>query len=236
MLSFLDGIRATEAANGITFLSVVLRMTVAIICGGIIGVEREHKRRPAGFRTHILICMGAAMTTMTSQYLYLNLRLFTDMARLGAQVIAGMGFIGAGTIIFTKQRQVKGLTTAAGLFTCAIIGLASGAGFYEAAVCATILIIIAEVLFSRLEYFILANSKAMNIYVEYVEADCLDNVIRMLKNSEINILNLQITKNGTKTNSTSTAIFSLQINRRTKHEELLTEISRSEGILSAEEL
>ena len=114
--------------NYIDWLTVAVRLVTAIICGGVIGLERERKRRPAGFRTHILICLGAAMTTLTSQYLVLNLHMFTDMARLGAQVIAGIGFIGAGTIIITKRRQVKGLTTAAGLWAAAIVGLCCGAG------------------------------------------------------------------------------------------------------------
>ena len=76
MLSIFDGLR------DVTLLSITVRMLLAVICGGIIGIEREYKRRPAGFRTHILICLGAAMTTLTSQYLYLNMHYFTDMARL----------------------------------------------------------------------------------------------------------------------------------------------------------
>ena len=107
MLPIFDGLR------DVTIASVAVRMVLAVICGGIIGMEREFKRRPAGFRTHILICLGAAMTTLTSQFLYLNMHYYTDMARLGAQVVAGMGFIGAGTIIVTLRQRVKGLTTAA---------------------------------------------------------------------------------------------------------------------------
>lgn len=235
MLHFLDPLRSMEA-GGLLIWSVLLRTTIAILCGGAIGIERDYKRRPAGFRTHILICLGAAMTTMTSEYLYLNLHLFTDIARLGAQVIAGIGFIGAGTIIVTKQRQVKGLTTAAGLWTCAIIGLASGAGYYEAAVFATLLILLAELVFSRFEYYILASSKALNIYIEYSDADSLDAVLKMLKASDITIIDFEITKNGAKSNSNSMAILSLQTSRRTEHDALLTEISRTEGVLDVEEL
>lgn len=109
MLSLFDGLRE------VTLASAFVRLTLAVLCGGIIGMERSYKRRPAGFRTHILICIGAAITTLTSQYLYLNMHYFTDMARLGAQVVAGIGFIGAGTIIVTRRQRVKGLTTAAGL-------------------------------------------------------------------------------------------------------------------------
>ena len=127
MQAFLNMIRFTESFN---MWGAVIRMLLAVICGGLIGIEREHKRRPAGFRTHILICLGASLTTLTSQYIYLQLDMFTDLTRLGAQVIAGMGFIGAGTIIVTKRRQIKGLTTAAGLWASAIVGLAVGAGYF----------------------------------------------------------------------------------------------------------
>mgnify|MGYP000579793177 FL=1 len=127
MLSVFDGLRS------VTTLSVFVRLACAFICGGIIGIERSYKRRPAGFRTHILICIGAAITTLTSQYLYLNMHYFTDMARLGAQVVAGIGFIGAGTIIVTKRQNVKGLTTAAGLWTSAIMVWRSAAAFMRAA-------------------------------------------------------------------------------------------------------
>ena len=121
MLSIFDGLR------DVTVVSITLRLVLAMICGGIVGMEREYKRRSAGFRTHILICLGAAMTTMTSQHLFLNMHYYLDMARMGGSVVAGIGFIGAGTIIVTQHQRVKGLTTAAGLWTVAIVGLALGA-------------------------------------------------------------------------------------------------------------
>ena len=148
-------------------LSTTLRMLLAVVCGGLIGLEREYKRRPAGFRTHILICLGAAMTTLTSQFLYLNLHYYTDMARLGAQVVAGIGFIGAGAIIVTRRRRVKGLTTAAGLWAAAIVGLCLGGGFYEGGIFATALILAAEMFLSKLEYRMLDNAPEVNLYMEY---------------------------------------------------------------------
>ncbi|MCQ2479646.1 MAG: MgtC/SapB family protein [Clostridia bacterium] len=226
MLSSLDFLRE------ITTLSVLVRMFVAVLCGGAIGVEREHKRRPAGFRTHILICLGAAMTTMTSQFLYLHMGLYTDIARLGAQVIAGIGFIGAGTIIVTKRRQVKGLTTAAGLWTCAIIGLAIGAGYYEAGVIATALILFAEIFFSRFEYWVIVNSRNLNIYVEYESNDSLDNVIRYLKQNRVILLDLEITRSG----NNSCAILQLQLPKKVSHDKMMTAINATEGILNVEEL
>lgn len=226
MLHFLDPLRE------VTTVAVLVRLFFSMICGGAIGIEREHKRRTAGFRTHILICLGAAMTTMVSQFLFREMHLYTDIGRLGAQVIAGIGFIGAGTIIVTKRRQVKGLTTAAGLWTCAIIGLCVGAGYYEAAVLATIIILLAEIFFSRFEYWVLDNARNINIYVEYSGTDKLDNVIRTLKTYRVIILDLEITKSG----QNSCAIFQLQLPKKLSHDKLMTVVSTSDGIISVEEL
>ena len=226
MLEFLNPLR------DVTTVSVLVSMFFAVLCGGAIGIEREHKRRTAGFRTHILICLGAAMTTMISQFLLYNMHLYTDIGRLGAQVIAGIGFIGAGTIIVTKRRQVKGLTTAAGLWTCAIIGLAIGAGYFEAALLSTIIILLAEIFFSRFEYWVLENAKNINIYVEYTGNENLDSVIRLLKSYRIVIIDLEITKSGVN----SCAIFQLQLPKKVSHDKIMTSISASEGIISVEEL
>ena len=113
-------------------LAITARLVLAVICGGVIGLEREVRRRSAGFRTHILICMGSAITILTNLYLYQVMHLFTDISRMGAQVIVGVSFVGAGTIIVTRRHRVKGLTTAAGLWAASIIGLACGAGYAAA--------------------------------------------------------------------------------------------------------
>lgn len=226
MFEFLDPLRE------VTTVSVFIKMFLAVICGGAIGIEREHKRRTAGFRTHILICLGACMTTMVSHFMFSYLHLYTDVSRLGAGVVAGIGFIGAGTIIVTKRRQVKGLTTAAGLWTCAIIGLAIGAGYFEAALLSTIIILLAEIFFSRFEYWVLENAKNINIYVEYTGNENLDSVIRLLKSYRVVIIDLEITKSGVN----SCAIFQLQLPKKISHDKVMTAISASEGIISVEEL
>ena len=230
MLSIFNGLRT------VTMLSVAVRMLLAVACGGIIGIEREYKRRPAGFRTHILICLGAAMTTLTSQYLYLNMHYYTDMARLGAQVVAGIGFIGAGTIIVTRRQRVKGLTTAAGLWAAAIIGLALGGGFYEGGIFATILILLAELLFSKLEYRMLENAPEINLYMEYTDKRCLENVLKLYRELNLKILNLEITRSTGSDKHNACAIFSLRLNKRCKVEQLVAKVSGTEGVVSVEEL
>ena len=230
MLPIFDGLR------DVTMASITLRMVLATICGGIIGVEREYKRRPAGFRTHILICLGAAMTTLTSQFLYLNMHYYTDMARLGAQVVAGMGFIGAGTIIVTRRQRVKGLTTAAGLWASAIVGLALGGGFYEGGVFATLLILSAELLFSKLEYRMMENAPEVNLYMEYTGKPCLESVLRLYRERELKVLNMEITRSTGSENHNACAIFTLRLNRKCSAEQLLTEMNAISGVVSVEEL
>ncbi len=231
MIEALNFLRGSQ----LDLLSVTVRLFLAVICGGIIGIERERKHRPAGFRTHILICIGAAMTTLTSQYLVLECGLYTDMARLGAQVIAGIGFIGAGTIIITKRRQVKGLTTAAGLWTAAIVGLCCGAGYYEGAVITTVVVILAELVFARLEYIIISHARSVNIFVEYSESGKLGTIVDTIKKSGAFILDLEITKNTTESKNPC-ATFSLQTPRKISPQVLMTRIAKLEGIVSVEEL
>lgn len=230
MLSVFDGLR------DITMLSVTVRMLLAVLCGGLIGLERAYKRRPAGFRTHILICLGASMTTMTSQFLYLNMHYYTDMARLGAQVIAGIGFIGAGTIIVTRQQRVKGLTTAAGLWAAAIIGLAIGGGFYEGGLCGTIIVLLAELYFSELEYRILDHAPEINLYMEYRDKECLDRVLYLFRISRLKLQNMEITRATGSDKHNACAIFSLRLNKNCSIKELLERVKLIEGVVSVEEL
>lgn len=230
MLSVFDGLR------DVTIASVALRMTLAVICGGIIGIEREYKRRPAGFRTHILICLGAAMTTLTSQYLYLVLGQYTDMARLGAQVVAGIGFIGAGTIIVTRRQRVKGLTTAAGLWAAAIIGLALGGGFYEGGLFATVLIMVAELFFSRVEYRMLKNAPEVNLYIEYSDNRTMDVLLQEFRERGLKILNMGIIHSNSNEKHNACAIFTLRLHKGLDVDQLQQGIRTTAGVVSVREL
>ncbi len=232
MLEFFNVLRG----NDLGWLTVTVRLVLAMICGGVIGLERERKRRPAGFRTHILICLGAAMTTLTSQYVVLELGLFTDMARLGAQVIAGIGFIGAGTIIITKRRQVKGLTTAAGLWAAAIVGLCCGAAFFEGAIFATAIILLAELVFSKLEYFLVSNARVCNLYVEYADSSKLGTIVDTIKKTGAYIVDMEITKKSSSEGRNPCAVFSIRTPRKISHQAIMTMLAKLEGIVSVEEL
>ena len=182
-----------DPIRDMTFWAILARLTLAVVCGGLIGAEREIKRRPAGFRTHILICLGSAITTLTSQYMLFQ-HLFNDIARLGAQVISGIGFVGAGTIIVTRDKRVKGLTTAAGLWAAAIIGLVCGAGYVECAIFATAVVLLVEVVLVRLEIRLTSKSTDLTLYIEYAHAVCMESVLALLRERSIRIDNLEISR------------------------------------------
>lgn len=230
MLEFLNPLR------DLNVWTVMLRMGCAVLCGGLIGLERSSKRRPAGFRTHILICLGAAITTMTSQYLGVVMHYFTDVARLGAQVIAGIGFIGAGTIIVTRRRRVKGLTTAAGLWASAIIGLTLGAGFYEGGVLATGLVLLAELVFSKVESRMSFNVRRVNVYVEYAENETLERLYELLQESEVKITDMEITHSVRDDRRNQCAVLSLDLGKGNAWGQLSAEIAGVEGVIATEEL
>ncbi len=225
-----------DFARDLNFLGVSFRLILAMICGGLIGLEREYKRRPAGFRTHILICLGAAITNMTNLYLFLKLNLFTDISRFGAQVIAGIGFIGAGTIIVTRRQKIKGLTTAAGLWVSAIIGLVVGAGYYELALFATAMVLISELLLVRLERRFARSAKDISLYVEYAHADVIEEIIRLLKSEQVKLSNLEISRVGEKAGQRYCAMLTLSGGRKASGEQLANRISSLPDVVSVEEL
>lgn len=219
-----------------TLYSIALRMFLAILCGGLIGLERTFLRRPAGMRTHMLICLGASMTTLTSQYLLLYMNYYTDMARIGAQVVAGIGFIGAGTIIVTRHQKVRGLTTAAGLWTAAIVGLSLGAGFYEGGLSVTFMVLIAEIFFSRLERLILREAPEINLYIHYANVNTTERILLFFREHQVKVLSMQITRSEENANHTSTAIFLLRLNKKIGRKELLEKLQKLEGVISIDDL
>ena len=227
----LPGLTALREINSLT---VAVRMLLAFLCGTAIGFERSYKNRPAGFRTHILVCIGAATASMTGIYLYLNMGYPTDISRLGAQVVSGLGFIGAGTIIVTRSLTVKGLTTAAGLWASGIIGLALGAGFYEGGVIATVLVLVTETVFSNLGARI-KRTPEFRITLHYHHKPALDQVMRYCKDQKVSITNLRVISGGEQEKPTYTALLSLRPNFRVNRDLLLAHIRNIHGVLEVEE-
>jgi putative Mg2+ transporter-C (MgtC) family protein len=146
---------------------IIVRLLIAGILGGIIGYEREHTNRPAGFRTHILVCVGSALVMVTSEFIFDRYRLSAniDPARLGAQVISGIGFLGAGTII-RDGFNVRGLTTAASLWAVSCVGIAAGIGFYEGAIIATVLIFLTLIFLKKIELRFAGKNSFKTLFIE----------------------------------------------------------------------
>ena len=220
---------------------LILRLCVAGLCGTVIGLDREYRVKDAGFRTHFLVALGSALMMIVSQYgfegfLATHDGLRLDPSRIAAQVVSGIGFIGAGTIIVTKRQNVKGLTTAAGLWTSAIIGLAFGGGFYEGGILATGFIMLAEQVFSRLEYRVLEHVPEINVYMEYEDKTCLDDVLQLYRRCDVKVLNIQITRAAENGEHNACAIFTLRLPRSCTVNRLMTLVGERKGIVSVEEL
>ena len=216
--------------------SVLLRPFVAALLGGLIGLERERKRRPAGFRTYMLVCMGAALAMMLGQYVDSLGGTRSDMSRFGAQVINGIGFLGAGTILVTGRQEVKGLTTAAGLWASACMGLAIGAGFYEAVLLAALLIFFVVRILSRLEAFMVEKGRNLNIYVVFESLDDLSDIIAAIKSHDASIHEIEIEKAQEATGKRPGALFFLHLEKRQSHAKFMAALSEVECIYLMEEI
>jgi len=222
----------TETMYALRFMDVTGRLLLAVILGGTIGLEREFKRRPTGLRTHMLVCLGAAVTTLTSQYLMLNMHYYTDISRLGAQVISGIGFVGTGTIIVSRRQRIRGLTTAAGLWAAAIIGMAVGAGFYLAGVVTTMLIMFIETVFSALEHRMAKNTREYNLMLEYRSKESLSRIFDIYRELNVNVQHVQITHKEKSNTDCEFAIFFLKLSRKHKIEQLMETLSNESDIVS----
>lgn len=216
-------------------VSTLFRLTLAALCGGVIGIERVRRRRPAGFRTHTLVCIGAALTMIISQYVWANGQQ-TDLSRLGAQVINGIGFLGAGTIIVTGRQQIKGLTTAAGLWASACMGLAIGAGFYFGAIVGCILIILTITVLSMLEGRIMSTARNMNIYIEFLNTEDIGLIIDTVKKLDVRVFDVEITRIRSSDGLPPSAILSLRLPKKLRHADLVAAIASVSGVQTVEEL
>lgn len=155
-------------------VSIIVRIFLAMMLGGLIGMEREKSRRPAGFRTHILVCVGACMTALIGLYVWNIMGDITDPMRISAQVISGIGFLGVGTILVKENDHITGLTTAAGLWTTAAIGIACGYGFYIAAFVGTLVVAITAAILFKLEKGTRKRNSVRSIYLEIAGTEAVN--------------------------------------------------------------
>lgn len=162
-----------ETLSSLNCWSTAFRLLLAVLFGGLIGVERGRHGRAAGLRTHILVCLGATTSSLVGLYSVTKLGIPCDPLRVGAQVVSGIGFLGVGTIVINKSNKVTGLTTAAGLWASACVGLAIGIGFYEAAFISFLVILITMAIFIYLEKSV-KTYVTFNYYVELSDIPTLN--------------------------------------------------------------
>lgn len=212
----------------------IIRLGIAVLLGGMLGIERGRKRRPAGFRTYMIVCMASALVMMTGTFLIEEYNM-GDPARLGAQVISGIGFLGAGTIIVTP-RQVKGLTTAAGLWASACMGLAVGAGFYTGAVAAGFFVLVIMSGFTRMDDRIRRSSRQLNFFAEFQSMEMLGEFLAELRAKGIKLYDIEISRKNDDMNDLVGVNLFVGLAKPENHVEIIHQFSQYRGVKYIEEL
>ena len=213
----------------LTIWSILLRILVSIVLGGIIGLERGMKNRPAGLRTYMLVSLGSCVVMLINQY---TAQVFGtgDPVRLGAQVISGIGFLGAGTIVVTSHNQIKGLTTAAGLWASACIGLAIGIGLYEVALIAGLCVFLVLTVLHEMDYFLHSRTRMVDTYIELDQTVSLGRFIRNLRDQGLEISNIQREHDTAYGDEVLSFTATIKGQKKTHRAELVRFLRKQEGV------
>lgn len=185
-----------------------------------------------------LLIRNAALVMITNQYVFKEFGA-SDPSRMGAQVISGIGFLGAGTIMVDKQQQIKGLTTAAMLWTCACMGLALGIGFYIGAIVSCLFILITVIILNRIEHDIIHKSKFIEIYAEFENYSCINRFINHVSVYSIKVIQVELVqprKSANEQDGMAASVLTLKLPKRNLHSHVLEEIDSIDGVILIEEL
>ena len=210
----------------ITNVEIAVRLVLALLLGGLVGIERESHGRPAGFRTHILVSMGSALVMIVSAYAFPG---SSDPGRIAAQVVSGIGFLGAGTIM-REGATIRGLTTAASLWTVAGIGLTVGAGFYFSAILGTILVVLTLLVLNQLEWkYISTKHEILTLVIQDTPGQ-LARVFAVLAKFDVDVLNVELSGD-----DTGEAKLDLQVDISPKHSRvsIIEELVSTPGVKRA---
>ena len=226
--------------------SVALRLLVAVIVGCVIGIERERKNRPAGMRTHVLVCVGAAIiaileSILCTETMGLNVEAYdtgvaVSRGRISAQGVSGIGFLGAGTIIVTARNQTKGLTTAAGLWASACVGLALGIGLYAVSIMGSVAIFVILTLLHELDFRMRRSTKQVEVYVELKHNVAVGQFLDFVRDRHYEPSNLQILLENTSDNGILAFSVTLKGQKNCNHDDIVTTVKTMPGIGYVEEL
>ena len=207
----------------VTWQAVILRIISSFFLGGLLGLERGRKQRPAGLRTYMLVCVGACLIMLTNEYI-VQVCGTGDPARMGSQVVSGIGFLGAGTIMVTRHNQIKGLTTAAGLWAAAAVGLATGIGFHEAAITGALVIFLTLSVLSSLDGRMHRRTDHFEAYVELPDTTSLGMFMDALQPRGITVEDVQLDTNHALNDNGRSFLVMLSTSERMDRAELLDRI------------
>lgn len=219
----------------LTMEGIIFRMILTIIVGGIIGLERGYKNQPVGSRTYMLVSLGACLVMMTNQYIFVQFNT-GDISRLGAQVVSGVGFLGAGSILVTRNNQIRGLTTAAGLWSSACIGLAIGIGFFEGAIVVGVALLIIMSGFKKIDSFVQVHSKYMRVYMSFHSTNSMNQFIEYCREKDIRIIDMDLSRVKGISKSEVGAFITIKYPQKCRHSEIVSRFMSCQGVNFIEEI
>lgn len=215
--------------------SIVIRLVLSTVCGGVIGIEREKKRHSAGFRTFTLVCLGSALATIVNIYLW-KVTGSADVSRIPAGVVSGVGFLGVGTIIVTRKNMVKGLTTAAGLWATACLGLALGAGMVVTGVLTFLLIVLTMGILSNISKYIGSHNQLISLYVELEKESNMKVLHEYTDSKGFSIISMERKREMISKNCDLTMMVDIDLKQKYLHSDVIHDVSRLEGVFYVEEI
>jgi putative Mg2+ transporter-C (MgtC) family protein len=225
-----------EYLQGSSDIAVAIRLVIATILGGLVGWERIVTHHSAGIKTFALVSLGSAMATVLNIYLALMPGFNADVSRIPAGVVSGIGFLGAGTILVTGRKQIKGLSTAATLWVTSCMGMAIGSGYLAAGVCTFLLIVFANVVLLRLSTRVENNSRYMSIYIEVNKNRGVNKLTGMFSEQGFEILSMNKSKEKTLQSSDAGLMIDLNLGTKRPHNELINILSNLEYVTYVEEV
>ncbi len=217
-------------------LSILLRLVLATIFGGIVGMERASKGHAAGLRTFALVCLGAALATITNVHLAVLTDQAVDASRIPAGVMSGIGFLGVGTIMVTNRNHIRGLTTAAGLWVTATLGIALGTGMIWISSVAFLLIVFTIVILQKISRYQEANNRLISLYLVVEKADGVKRTLRYLTDMGYEIASMERKKEKVIGESDVALQLEIDLKKRCSHNEFISRMASMEGILYLEEI
>ena len=208
-----------------TELDITLRLAVAMLLGGVIGFEREYRAKDAGFRTHFLVALGSALFCIVSQFGFgFELK---DSSRVAAQVVSGIGFLGAGTIIFQKN-VVRGLTTAAGLWVTAAIGLSCGTGMYLPAIVTTLMVLIGLEILSAVIPRV--STSVVILSFSATSQESVKKAVREIRRNCLDIITYELKERKTSQGVIFEANLSMKVKRDNRNEQLIEYLNEFDDV------